>query len=129
MFVFSSGGENPLSEKDSGSFQVDTYAIDGGLPYHIDTNVFYNVFTPTRGTVAMRISDISTYITYAYPNTYTFMITPTKKYPQDSIFIIEIPPVITIETPSVPSCTYIINGGSQTSTAIETFEVSQRPYL
>ncbi len=37
-FIFSSGGENPLSEKDSGTYYVDTYAIVDDVPYHIDTN-------------------------------------------------------------------------------------------
>lgn len=108
---------------------MNTFAYVGGLPYFIDTNTFTNVFTPTRGTVGMRISDITTYLTYNFPNTYTFMITPTKIYPERTIFLLEMPSTITLESATVPSCTYIIKGGSQTSTAIETLEVSQRPYL
>jgi len=48
-FIFSSGGENPLSEKDAGTFYVDTYAIVDEMPYQIDTNFFTSVFTPVRG--------------------------------------------------------------------------------
>lgn len=123
-FVFSSGGYNPLSEKDSGSYDVNTYAIIKGSPYHIDKNTFYNIFTPTRGTIAMRISDITTYITYNFPNTYTFMITPSKMFPEKSIILIEIPNTITLESSTVPSCSYIVKGETQYSTSIETLEVS-----
>jgi hypothetical protein len=32
-FIFSTGGENPLSEKDSGRYYVDTYALVNEVPY------------------------------------------------------------------------------------------------
>jgi hypothetical protein len=115
-FIFSSGGENPLSEKDSGTYYVDTYAIVDELPYHIDTNYFTNRFTPTRGTIGMNIYNITSYETYRAPMSYTFEITPTKKMPSLSYLTIEIPPVITVLTPTVPKCTYIVNGGSMEST-------------
>jgi len=124
-FIFSSGGENPLSEKDSGTFYVDTYAIVDELPYQIDTNYFTSVFTPVRGKIGMNVFLISSYVTYDAPTSYTFEITPTKKMPQFSIVTIEIPPVITVLTPTVPSCTYTMNGESFTSTVMETLDVSE----
>ncbi len=60
-FIFSSGGENPLSEKDSGRYYVDTYALVNEVPYQIDYNYFDDVFTPTRGTIAMLIDHITSY--------------------------------------------------------------------
>ena len=54
-FIFSSGGENPLSERDSGTYYVDTYAIVNELPYQIDTNFFTDVFMPIRGTIGMNV--------------------------------------------------------------------------
>lgn len=38
--------------------------------------------------------------------------------PEMSIVIIEIPPVVTLVGVTVPSCTYLVNGGSQTSTLV-----------
>jgi hypothetical protein len=32
-FIFSTGGKNPLSEKDSGRYYVDTYALVNEVPY------------------------------------------------------------------------------------------------
>jgi len=61
-----------LSEKDSGTYYVDTYAIVDNAPYHIDTNFFNSVFTPTRGTIAMNVFDITSYETYNSEMTYTF---------------------------------------------------------
>lgn len=97
-FIFSSGGENPLSEKDSGRYYVDTYALVNEVPYQIDYNYFDNVFTPTRGTIAMVIDHITSYQTYDAPMSYTFKITPTKIYPEHTAITIEIPPVITVLT-------------------------------
>ena len=128
-FIFDSGGENPLSEKDSGTYYVDTYAIVDGNPYHIDTNYFTNVFTPVRGHIGMNVFLISSYETYKSPTSYTFEITPTKKMPEKSILIIEIPPVITVLTAAVPSCTYTLNGESVTSYVMETLDTSERPYI
>jgi hypothetical protein len=65
------------------------------VPYHIDTNYFENVFTPIRGLLRMNVYQISSYFTYDAPMNYTFEINPTKKMPEKSIIIIEIPPVIT----------------------------------
>jgi hypothetical protein len=33
QFTFSTGGENPLSEKDTGRYYVDTYALVDDVPY------------------------------------------------------------------------------------------------
>jgi hypothetical protein len=88
------------------------------LPYHIDTNYFTERFTPTRGTIRMKIFNITTYETYNAPMSYTFEINPTKKMPSLSFLTIEIPPVITILTPTVPKCKYIVNDESMESTNI-----------
>jgi hypothetical protein len=101
-----------LSEKDSGTYYVDTYALVDDLPYHIDTNYFTNRFTPTRGTIGMNIHHITSYQTYNAPMSYTFEITPTKKMPPLSYLTIEIPPVITVLNDIVPSCTYVVDGES-----------------
>ena len=115
-FIFSSGGENPLSEKDSGTYYVDTYAIVDEVPYHIDTNFFTDKFTPTRGTIRMNVYSITSYETYNAPMSYTFEINPTKIMPEKSILKIEIPPVITLLESKTPSCTYLVKGESMTST-------------
>ena len=81
-----------------------------GVPYHIDTNSFTSVFTPTRGSVGMIVKSITSYETYKAPTSYTWEITPTKKYPEKTIIIIEVPPVVTVLTTSVPTCTYLIKG-------------------
>ena len=77
----------------------------------------------------MNVFLISSYQTYDAPTSYTFEITPTKKMPQNTIITIEIPPVITVLTPTVPSCTYTLNGESIFSTGMETLDVSERPFL
>ena len=128
-FNFSTGGENPLSEKDSGKYYVDTYAIVDEVPYHIDTNYFTSVFKPVRGSIRMKVHQISSYQTYDAPMNYTFEINPTKKMPEKSIFTIEIPPVITVLTATVPRCTYSVKGGNMTSTVMETLEVSVPPIV
>ncbi len=109
-FIFSTGGENPLSEKDSGRYYVDTYTLVNEVPYQIDTNFFDNVFTPTRGTIGMVIDYITSYQTYDAPMNYTYKITPTKIYPMETYITIEIPPVITVLAESVPKCHYIVKG-------------------
>lgn len=40
--------------------------------------------------------------------------------PEKSVVIIEIPPVVTLVGATVPSCTYLINGKSETSTLVKT---------
>jgi hypothetical protein len=129
QFMLNPGGNNPLSEKDSGTYFVDTYAIVNELAYHIDTNSFTNVFKPVRGIIRMNVFQISSYETYASPVNYTFEINPTKKLPEKSILTIEIPPVITVLGDVVPKCTYLINGETITSTAMETLEVSESPIV
>jgi hypothetical protein len=101
-FVISPGGFNPLSEKDSGDFFLNTYDIIGGVSYLIDTNTFSNVYTPTRGLIGMSIHLISSYRTYESPTEYTFKITPSKKMPGGSTITITIPPVITLVGSTVP---------------------------
>jgi hypothetical protein len=119
-FVFSTGGENPLSEKDSGRYYVDTYALVNEVPYQIDKNHFDNVFTPTRGTVGMIVDHITSYQTYDSPMSYTLKITPTKIYPEKTAITIEIPPVIMPLDIKVPKCTYIVKGGSMVSEVMRT---------
>ena len=77
----------------------------------------------------MSVFQISSYETYASPVSYTFEINPTKKMPERSILIIEIPPVITVLGEVVPKCTYEINGYTITSTGIETLDVSEIPIV
>jgi hypothetical protein len=87
------------------------------------------VFKPVRGTIRMNVHQISSYQTYDAPMSYTFEINPTKKMPEKSIFTIEIPPVITVLTNTVPRCTYLVMGESMTSTVMETLEVSEPPII
>jgi hypothetical protein len=128
-FIFSTGGENPLSEKDSGRYYVDTYALVNEVPYQIDKNYFDKVFTPVRGKIAMTIDTITSYQTYDAPMNYTYKITPTKIYPEHTYITIEIPPVITVLTSRVPKCHYIVKGELMTSTSMATLELSLRPYV
>ena len=129
-FTFSTGGNNPLSEKDSGRFFVDTFALVNDVPYQIDKNYFDNVFTPVRGKIAMTIDTITTYQTYDAPMNYTYKITPTKIYPERTYFTIEIPPVITVVNEvRVPKCHYIVKDELMTSTSMKTLEISLRPYV
>lgn len=128
-FVISPGGYNPLSEKDSGDFYLNTYDIIGGVNCLIDTNSFSTVYTPTRGLIGMSIHLISSYRTYDSPTEYTFQIIPTKKMPGGSMITITIPPVITLIGSTIPQCTYTINGHTADSTSMLTLSVSQRPYL
>jgi hypothetical protein len=109
QFTFDTGGENPLSEQDSGRYYVNTYALVNDVPYQIDYNYFDNVFTPTRGTVGMTIDSITSYYTYDAPMNYTYKITPTKIYPMRTAITIEIPPVIVVLGSAVPRCTYILS--------------------
>lgn len=71
-FIFSTGGLNPLSEEDSGTYLVNTYSIDNNAPYKIDENTFSAIFTPVRGHIGMTIHNLSSYYTYNAPTSYTF---------------------------------------------------------
>ena len=72
QFIFSTGGYNPLSEEDSGTYLVNTYSIDNGAPYQIDQNTFSDIFTPVRGQIGMSVYHLSSYYTYNAPTSYTF---------------------------------------------------------
>ena len=63
---------------------------------------------------------MSSYTAYASPTTYSLAITPTHSLPVSSYLIITFPSQITLAGITVPSCTYTINGGSYTSTSIQT---------
>ena len=64
-FIFSSGGTNPDSAVDAGTFQVDTFATISGTDYAIDSSTFTNKFTPTISSLKATISSVSSYVTSA----------------------------------------------------------------
>lgn len=63
-FVFSSGGTNPDSVRDAGTFSVKTYATISSNDYAIDSSDFTNVFTPTAATLTASVSLVSSYVAY-----------------------------------------------------------------
>lgn len=77
----------------------------------------------------MLIDHITSYQTYDAPMSYTFKITPTKIYPEHTAITIEIPPVITVLTSTVPRCTYIVKGEPMVSVVMKTLELSLRPLI
>lgn len=79
-FKFSSGGTNPDSVRDAGSFIVQTFATISSSDYQIDESTFTNVFTPTPAVLVATVTP-SSYVAYATGTTYTFSILPVKTIP------------------------------------------------
>jgi hypothetical protein len=55
-FIFSTGGTNPISVKDSGTFTVNTYAKYSGTYYIVDTYSSDGLYTPTPGVLTATVS-------------------------------------------------------------------------
>jgi hypothetical protein len=64
-FTFSSGGTNPDSVLDAGSFTVQTWATISGTDYAIDEQIFTNVYTPKAEELTATIKDVSSFVTSA----------------------------------------------------------------
>ena len=58
-FIFSTGGTNPQSAKDAGSFIATTYYYQGSTNYVIDTATFTDVYTPTPSVLTAVVSGVT----------------------------------------------------------------------
>jgi hypothetical protein len=106
-FTFSSGGTNPDSVRDAGTFIVETFATIDSADYAIDYSEFDDVFTPTPALLDATVSLVSSYVAYESPVDYTLTITPNSKIPVGGYVLVEFPAEISL-TGSVTTCTISI---------------------
>lgn len=131
-FIFNSGGTNPMTACDAGSFHIYTYAIFGGIDYAIDYYMFnakddimprFSAFFPLQAALTARMLPPSSYVTYHVPTTYTIQITPTLKFPRLSVMTLVFPPTVALmQGLSSISCTaYLPSATVITSSPITSY--------
>lgn len=121
-FKFSSGGTNPDSVRDAGTFTVQTYATISSIDYPIDSSTFTNVFTPTAAVLVATVTP-SSYVAYASGTTYTFSITPVKTIPAGGQITITFP--TEVYSSALTACTITISGTTTSPTC--TFSAGTSP--
>jgi hypothetical protein len=116
-FIFSTGGTNPSSATDAGSFTASTFRLLGtpAQAWLQDQKVFTNRFSADPSTLQAAVSNVSpNYEAYYSPSIYTLSITPFKTIPIGAVLTIEFPPEISIVGFGVSSC--VVNLGSSPTT-------------
>ena len=100
-FIFSTGGTNPQSSTDAGSFTIQTFAIIISSPYLIDEEVKTNVYTPDPFLLDAYVISVSSFETYFSPSTYTLGFLPNKVIPKNGLIFVKFPSEITLAGSSV----------------------------
>ena len=70
-FTFSPGGTNPDSVRDAGFFTVETFSFVSSAYWPIDYIYVDQKFTPDPVTLVATINNVSSFVAYFSPATYT----------------------------------------------------------